>query len=479
MIRATIVLLGVVLVLLPSGAWLAPASGLPPQALSGGTLSVADDSPAAYSHPIPTLDAKQRELFALGNQMFTNRWAFFWFENAMFGRGPTSNAQACTTCHAANGRGLAPGLTAPVHADAGEERDHHIAVPLEPAPNLVIRISIPGTNAHGGPNPHPYYGDQLQTFGVKGVVKTEGQFTVEWREVPGTFADGEQFALRKPLFKLTELAYGPLGAGAMFGARLPPPMIGMGLLEAIPEATLLALEANPPVAGIRGRANRVWDASQGRVVVGRFGSKANHGSLREQIASAFINDIGLSSPVYPEQNCPDIQMYCKEQMVAGQPEITTLRLAATELYLRALSVPARRNLDDPAVARGEQLFGQAQCAACHVPEFRTGEYPPLPALANQLIRPYTDLLLHDMGEALADGRPDYAASGSQWRTPPLWGIGLSEKVNGASAFLHDGRARDFTEAVLWHGGEAEVSREAFRKLAKEDRKALVEFLRSL
>ena len=161
----------------------------------------------------------------------------------------------------------------------------------------------------------------------------------------------------------------------------------------------------------------------------------------EQVAAAFINDIGLSSPVYPDQNCPDIQMYCKEQMVAGKPEITALRLAATETYVRALSVPARRNLDDPKVTRGEQVFGEVHCVACHVPELRTGEYPPLPQLANQTIHPYTDLLVHDMGADLADGRPDYLAGGSEWRTPPLWGIGLSEKVNGAGAFLHDGRAQ--------------------------------------
>jgi CxxC motif-containing protein (DUF1111 family) len=479
MIRSAYPLLGVFLAFMPAAAWLEPATSLPPHALSGGAHSVADDSPAAYSHPIPSLDAKQQELFALGHQMFTNRWAFFWFENALFGRGPTSNAQACTTCHEANGRGLAPGTPVPVRQADGESRDHHIAVPFEPAPNLVIRISIQGNDAYGGPRPHPYYGDQLQTFGVKGVVKTEGQFRVDWREMPATLADGEIVPLRSPRITLTDLAYGPLGEGAMFGGRLPPPLIGMGLLEAIPEAAILALEAKAPDDGIRGHANRVWDESQKKTVLGRFGSKANHGSLREQVAAAFLNDIGLSSPVYPEQNCPDIQTYCKEQMVAGRPEITTLRLAGTELYLRALSVPARRNVDDPKVVRGEQLFAQARCTACHVPEFKTGEYPPLPQLANQTIRPYTDLLVHDMGEDLADGRPDYLAGGREWRTPPLWGIGLSETVNSAGAFLHDGRARNFTEAILWHGGEAEIAKEAFRRLPKQDRESLVLFLGSL
>jgi CxxC motif-containing protein (DUF1111 family) len=239
------------------------------------------------------------------------------------------------------------------------------------------------------------------------------------------------------------------------------------------------LAARAPLAGIRGRVNRVWDESQGKTVLGRFGLKANHGSLREQVAAAFLNDIGLSTPVYPDQNCPAIQSGCKEQMVAGKPEITPLRIAATELYIRALMVPVRRQTEDAQVRRGEQVFVDAHCAVCHVLELNTGEFPPMPQLAGQAIQPFTDLLLHDMGEGLADGRPDFLAGRSEWRTPPLWGIGLSEKVNGAGAFLHDGRARNFSEAILWHGGEAQVSREAFRLLTRTDRDSLIAFLQSL
>ncbi len=223
----------------------------------------------------------------------------------------------------------------------------------------------------------------------------------------------------------------------------------------------------------------MWDESQGKTVLGRFGLKANHGSVREQVANAFFNDIGLSSPVYPDQNCPPVQKVCKEQMVAGKPEITALRLDATELYIRALTVPIRRRIDDPQVMRGEQLFAKAHCSVCHVPELKTGESAGLPPLARQTIRPYTDLLLHDMGDGLADGRPDFLAGASEWRTPPLWGIGLSETVNSANAFLHDGRARNFTEAILWHGGEASASRDAFTHFTRDDRAALVAFLGSL
>ncbi len=449
---------------------------IPQAALSGGQLSVADNSEAAYSHPIASLDAQQRELYALGNKMFNNRWAFFWFENAEFGRGPTSNAQACTTCHTGNGRGLTTGT--PRGAD-GTVRDHHITVPFEAAPNLVVRISVKGEGPHGGPKPHPGYGDQLQIFGVKGVLPAEGQFSVGWLEQIVMLSDGEEVRLRLPVLTLSELAYGPLGEDAMAALRLAPPLIGLGLLEAVPDETIEQLARRAPVAGISGQINRVWDQSQNKTVIGRFGLKANHGSLREQVAAAFINDIGLSTPVYPEQNCPAIQNGCKELMAAGKPEITELRLTATELYIRALAVPMRRQVDDVQVRRGEQLFAQAHCVVCHVSELKTGASPALPQLANQTIHPYTDLLLHDMGEGLSDGRPDFLASGNQWRTPPLWGIGLSQRVNGAGAFLHDGRARNFTEAILWHGGEAHESREAFRKLPRTEREALLAFLQSL
>ncbi len=468
------------LLLSPTPALQQPAAEVPAQALSGGTFSNDDSGETAYLHPVATLDARQAALFALGHKMFNNRWAFFWFENAEFGRGPTSNAQACTTCHANNGRGLAPATTGEAKTGAeGEVRDHHITVPHEPAPNLVIRVSVKGDGPHGGPLPHPDYGDQLQIFGVRGVVPAEGQFSIEWREQVATLADGETVRLRSPEIRITDLAYAPLGKDAMIAPRLAPPLVGLGLLEAVPEETITALAARESIAGIRGKVNRVWDESQGKLVLGRFGLKANHGSLREQVANAFFNDIGLSSPVYPDQNCPPVQAVCKEQMVAGKPEITKLRLDATELYIRALTVPMRRRTDDAQVRRGEQLFTQAHCAVCHVPELHTGESATLPQLAHQTIRPYSDLLLHDMGDALSDGRPDFLAGGTDWRTPPLWGIGLSETVNGANAFLHDGRARTFTEAILWHGGEAAVSREAFRNFPREDRAALLSFLNSL
>lgn len=478
--KSIIGVLTTMLAMLPRTASLAPGESLPPQALSGGALTTAEQGRSAYSIPTALLDQNQVEAFALGKRMFQNRWAFFWFEQAEWGRGPTSNAQACTTCHAGNGRGVAPGTdVANLDGPDGPTMDSHIPVRFEPAPNLVIRISMKGDGPNGGPLPHPHYGDQIQNFGVKGVVPAEASFSVQWLEQQVTLADGETLALRSPKISLSDFAYGPLDEDTLVAARMPPPVIGLALLEAIPNETLLQLaQAEKPV-GIKGRPNKVWDPEVKQTVIGRFGLKANHPNLREQVAAAFINDLGLSTPIYPDQNCPPIQSSCKVQMVSGRPEITALRLASTVTYLRSLSVPARRNLDDPAVQRGEALFAQAQCAACHRPELTTGEFPAFPQAANQTIHPYTDLLLHNMGEGLADHRPDFAATGREWRTPPLWGIGLSETVNGANAFLHDGRARNLVEAILWHGGEADGARRAFSDMVKADREALVAFLKSL
>jgi CxxC motif-containing protein (DUF1111 family) len=469
-----------------SAALAAAAHGQSPapsvQALAREGFTVDDAGAGAYSHRSPSLTTEQAELFTLGHRMFHNKWAFYWFESAEWGRGPTSNAQSCASCHAGNGRGLAP-ATAGLKPASGDEaeppRDSHIAVRVEAATQVVVRVSLPGEGFGGAPIAHPYYGDQLQNVGVRGVVPAEASVALQWVDRTVTLEVGEAVTLRAPILRLSNLAFGPLANDVMFSLRLAPPLIGMGLLEAVPDDAIERLAAREPVDGILGHANRVWDASRQKTVLGRFGRKANHGSLKEQIAAAFFNDIGLSNPVYPEQNCPPVQKACREQMVAGRPEITALRLAATELYLSALLVPSRRNVDDPRVQRGEQLFDTARCAVCHVPELKIGEAAHMPNSSDRTIRPYSDLLLHDMGEGLADGRPDYLANGRQWRTPPLWGIGLSETVNGAGAFLHDGRARNFTEAILWHDGEARVSREAFRGMTKEDREALLAFLASL
>jgi CxxC motif-containing protein (DUF1111 family) len=356
--------------------------------------------------------------------------------------------------------------------------------------SMLVRLSIAGEDEHGGPLPHPAYGDQIQNRALQGQsidfaysiepIPTEADVFLDWQEHSEAFADGEQVSLRRPKLRIEQLNFGPLGPDVMTSLRIAQPVFGLGLLDAVPEQTLLTLAEQQKAHGVNGRPNYVWDIFAKRTVLGRYGWKANQPSLRQQIVAAGLGDMGLSSNVYPDQNCPPVQTKCRRELPGNIPELADVELDATELWLRGLAVPARRNLDDPRVARGEKLFEQAQCAVCHVPELRTAsQFAPLPQLANQTFHAYTDLLLHDMGDALADGRPDFKAGPRDWRTPPLWGAGLSSIVNGSSVMLHDGRARNATEAILWHGGEAERAREAFRNMPKADREALIKFLESI
>jgi len=257
------------------------------------------------------------------------------------------------------------------------------------------------------------------------------------------------------------------------------PLVGIGFLEAVPEQTILSIAAKQRAQNFDGRPNRVWDAVNRRMSLGRFGWKANVPGLKQQIAAAAIGDMGVNSNLYPEQNCPPVQTICAKQLPGNFPEIIDHEIDAVELWLQGLAVPARRDVEDTQVRRGAELFAKAQCAVCHVPAMKTGAFPKLPQLSDQVFHAYTDLLLHDLGEGLADGRPDFEAGPRDWRTPPLWGLGLSRIVGGSTAMLHDGRARNVTEAILWHGGEAEPAREVFRNLSKIDRDALVSYVESI
>ena len=308
--------------------------------------------------------------------------------------------------------------------------------------------------------------------------------------------DGEIVALRTPQIQFADLQFGEIGKDTMTSLRVAPQLVGLGLLEAVPEETILAIAKNQASLGVSGRPNYVWDIENERRVMGRFGWKANQPSVRQQVAAAFIGDIGATTYMFDGENCPAVQKQCLDTPSAAscggqggcggntfRPEVNPSRLTNISLYLRALAVPARRNVADPVVKRGEELFSEAQCNVCHVPELKTAAEAQLPhdikAAADVTIHPYTDMLLHDMGPELADGRPDFEASGSEWRTPPLWGIGLLATVNDHSDLLHDGRARNVTEAILWHGGEAQAARERFRSMPAEDRAAMVAFVESL
>jgi CxxC motif-containing protein (DUF1111 family) len=327
--------------------------------------------------------------------------------------------------------------------------------------------------------PDPNYGDQLQEEGILGRVPPEGHAAIRWNEFQVALGDGQIVRLRRPSIEFRELAFGPLAAGLLVSPRVAPPLIGLGLLDAVAEEAILVAAAQSRAAGVDGRPNRVWDSIHGGQAIGRFGHKANVPSLLQQIVTAYHEDLGVTSRWFPEENCPPIQTACRAEPPGGHPELPEAFLDPVLLYTRALAVPARRDTTGPLVRAGEVLFAKARCAGCHVSTLETGNYAPLPAASHQIIHAYTDLLVHDMGDGLADGRPDYAAGPRDWRTAPLWGLGLSEIVNGNTTLLHDGRARDVTEAILWHGGAASAARDAFRGMSKQERDALIAFVMSL
>lgn len=429
----------------------------------GGETTVVNQSAKAFT--LPAANAREEHLrpFFFGNRLFNTNWTQAPGSVKKFdGLGPTFNRVSCSGCHTRDGRGRPP-LT-----------------PDEPMDSMLLRLSIPGTDPHGGPRPHPAYGDQLQDKSIQGVA-AEGRVGVTWTKIAGRFADGEAYELTRPDYRIEGLAYGPLGKDIQISPRVASQVIGLGLLEAVPEAYLLAF-ADPDDSdkdGISGRPNRVWDPAAKKTVVGRFGWKANAPTLMAQSAGAAFGDIGLTSPLHPAQNCPPAQKACAGAVAGGETELSQEFLDKLVLYLRLLAVPAQRTPNDPAVRRGEQVFADAKCWTCHQPVLKTDASAALPELRNQTFHPFTDLLLHDMGEGLTDGRPDFQASGREWRTPPLWGIGLFQTVNGHTRYLHDGRARNLSEAILWHGGEAAASRDAFAKMPKADRAALIAYLNSL
>ena len=446
-----------VLWLLASGV----SSGAAVDTRPGGDTTVEVEGRNAFAMPAANLDDAGRARFAIGNSFFRRNWVEAPASTtARDGLGPHFIARSCGGCHASDGRGAPPA--------AG-------AAPVA----LLMRLSVPGAGPHGAPLPEPSYGEQFTTSATTGVAP-EGEVTVA--EVPrqGRFTDGTPYTLRQPVYGFQRLAYGPMASGTMVSPRIAPQLVGVGLLEAIDEADIEANERAQAARGdgIRGQVNRVWDAASGRMRVGRFGWKANVASLAHQTGAAFVGDMGVTSSLFPEEDCPPVQTACRTAPRGGRPEIDDITFGHVVFYQAMLAPPVRRDADAPDVRVGERLFHDAGCATCHRPRYVTG-VSPLAALSGQAIHPHTDLLLHDMGEALADGRPDFAASGRQWKTPPLWGLGLVKAVNGHQRLLHDGRADGVLEAVLWHGGEAAPARDRVLDLGAADRAALVRFVESL
>lgn len=465
------------------GKVLAPLDplALPPplafEALPGGAATAKPRAlnRQAFSHPSGNMDFEKRADFFVGNGFFQKLWVTAPSSTlGSDGLGPLYNARSCQRCHLMDGRG---------HPPSG--------LPGDDAVSLLLQLGrlggpeMPEIPDYLPMEPDPIYGHQIQDFAAPGLAP-EGQVVLEYEEVPVELAGGETVALRRPGFSVRDLAYGPLDPETRISARIAPPMIGVGLLEAVPAERILSL-ADPEDAdgdGISGRPNVVWSREADGPALGRFGWKAGQPTVAAQSAVAFSNDLGISSPTQPAAwgDCTAGEETCRTApmgAVGGETEIEAEAFDMVVFYSRNLAVPGRRNADDPEVLRGREMFHAAGCAACHVPSHVTARLSDQPEQSFQLIWPYTDMLLHDMGPDLDDGKPEARATGAEWRTAPLWGIGLTEIVSGEVALLHDGRARNVLEAVLWHGGEAAAARERVIGLSPEDRAALIAFVESL
>jgi CxxC motif-containing protein (DUF1111 family) len=430
--------------------------------LAGGGTTAFDATRNAFSLSARNLTLEHHTPYTIGSFFFNESWlAATLTPSDRDGLGPLFISRSCFACHTRNGRGQPPDSFVPTET-------------------VVVRLSVPGRGPDGGPKPEPTYGLQLQTHALPGF-KPEAKILGAYQLIRGTYDDGEAYYLRRPTFLLSDLGYGPMQTNAVISPLVAPAIIGLGLLEAVPEESLkmIAAQDQKRADGISGQLNIVWDAAAKQLAVGRFGWKAEQPNVRQQCAAAFNGDMGLTTTLYPQENYTAAENICTNSPSGGQPEVSDEILAATVLFAKLIAVPARRDRTNEVVLRGEKLFRQLNCAACHVPELETGNMAGFPELSHQLIHPYTDLLLHDMGPGLSDRRQIFQASGSQWRTPPLWGIGLVSTVNNHNYFLHDGRATGLSEAILWHGGEAENSQEQFRRLKKNDREALLRFLQSL
>ncbi len=448
------------------------------EAMSAGAATARTSPNAdAFSFPSGNITFEDRLRFEVGDGLFRKLWVSSPSSTlASDGLGPLYNARSCQRCHIKDGRG---------HPPEGGDDD---------SVSMFLRISVPGPadgavaeiEGYLATLPEPTYGSQLQDFGVVGHA-AEYRLQIDYEEIEVPLSGGEVAHLRKPAYTAADPGYGPLHPDAMLSPRVAPQMIGLGLMEAVPAASVLALADPEDVNGdgISGRPNIVWSVEYDRPMLGRFGHKAGVPTIRHQVASAFAGDIGISNPLFPGGwgDCTENQTLCRSSPHGDRDirgfEIDDVGLDLVTFYSRNLGVPPRRDVDDREVLHGKEIFYMTGCTSCHRPSFVTHRLADRSEQSFQLIWPYTDMLLHDMGAGLADNRPEARATGTEWRTPPLWGIGLTGQVSGHTYFLHDGRARSLLEAILWHDGEARRHRDAVVEMPPGDRAALIRFLESL
>ncbi|MFZ4786061.1 MAG: di-heme oxidoredictase family protein [Flavobacteriales bacterium] len=435
-----------------------PVVNIDPAYYAGGSTTVFDASSNAFMHPLANLSGNSINDFYNGEELFQAEFQTLG-SGEPGGIGPLFIQTSCVSCHVLNGRGHIPLF----------ENDL--------TSGLLLRLSIPGAGVHGEPLPVPGFGGQLQSRSIDGTTH-EGNMSISWEDVPVTYPDGQTIILKQPYFSVVN-PYTPLPDFYLRGGRLAPPIYGSGLLEAISDETLLLIADEMDVNGdgISGKPNWVWNIQTQTMSMGKFGWKSSNPNSKQQSAEAFSQDMGVTSEnLFPIENCYG-QLNCEGGM-GKLTDLTEEQINSVAYYVLTVAPPAPRNLEDSQVQLGKTLFDQVMCSSCHIPEITTGSYA-IPELSYQTIRPYTDLLLHDLGATLGDGRPDYVAGANEWRTPPLWGIGLAKLVNPNASFLHDGRAATLEEAILWHEGEAYESKIAFMNLSAAERAALIAFLNAL
>lgn len=451
----------------------------PFEAMTAGAATFSGKADGkAFTHPLSNLSFEQQQSFVLGEALFQKLWVSAPSSTqASDGLGPLYNARSCESCHIRGGRGHPPKAN-------GDATSMFLRL-ARPALNDAEKADIAALKALNFAD--ETYGQQLQDHAVPGLP-AEGHVAFSETVEPVTLNGGEVVILHRPHYRIDNLAYGPLGADTTLSPRIANPMIGMGLIEAIADQDIEANAERQRQEGkdISGTVAKVRDHLTGEIKIGRFGWKAQNATVRDQSAGALAGDIGISSPDDPRHwgDCTAKETACLAlpngvQKRLGNVEAPPPVLDLMTFYSETLAPPKRRTVDAPQVLAGKALFYASGCASCHTPKYVTRRDTVNPALAFQLIWPYSDFLLHDMGEGLSDGQQVGLANGQQWRTPPLWGLGLTTTVNGARAYLHDGRAKTLTEAILWHGGEAKAAQQAFASMVPDDRKALVTFLESL
>jgi CxxC motif-containing protein (DUF1111 family) len=427
---------------------------------AGGAGTIFDNSADAYIYPMANLSQEDQDKHTEADGTFEHKFSVDLATSGkpFSGLGPLFNHESCSGCHLRNGRAAPP-------TSATDKS------------GLLIRLSEDGTDEHGGPKGLTGFGGQLQNFSGKPTIPIEANFTITYLSIQELFPDQEVVILKKPTYILGN-KYMEMPANYKTSPRVASLMVGLGLLEAVSETTILDFvdEFDQNKDGISGRPNYGWSPEYNKMMLGRFGWKAAMPSLKEQSAGALNQDMGLTNPVFRSENCEG-QTNCINTGVKTDVDLEQLELFT--FYCQTVAVPAPRNLKDSSVQRGKATFKKIGCDKCHRPSMKTGNLHPIAALNNQLIFPYTDMLLHDMGNDLSDGRQDFTATGNEWRTPPLWGIGLSLVVNNHIRLMHDGRADGYEEAILWHGGEGAKSKKEYKLLTKSQRVDLINFLKNL